>query len=170
MASKLLGIQKGTDTGQAQDPQKVKSTQSLPDGGGLSALNTHDHHHDAEVQLKGISLKMIKDFSYHLAQEKKDQEKRKKQELFNDLIKPSKSNLSLLDLTQINRQDSLSLQNSVEHKLRQLGAIVETPNAPSIFSGNLQLEGGGNTGLIMVTEGGGDGQTPRIQRLHDTME
>jgi hypothetical protein len=42
-----------------------------------------------------------------------------------------------------------------------MGAIVETPNAPSIFSGNLLFEGG-NTGLIMVTEGGGDGQTPRI--------
>ena len=61
---------------------------------------------------------MIKDFSYHLAQEKKDQEKRRKQELLNDMMKPSKSNMSLLDLTQINKQDSLSLHNSVEHKLR----------------------------------------------------
>lgn len=61
---------------------------------------------------------MIKDFSYHLAQEKKEQEKRRKQELLNDMMKPSKSNMSLLDLTQINKQDSLSLHNSVEHKLR----------------------------------------------------
>lgn len=61
---------------------------------------------------------MIKDFSYHLAQEKKEQEKRRKQELLNDMMKPSMSNMSLLDLTQINKQDSLSLQNSVEHKLR----------------------------------------------------
>jgi hypothetical protein len=51
---------------------------------------------------------MIKDFSYHIAQEKKDQEKRRKQELLSDMMKPSKSNISLLDLTQINRQDSLS--------------------------------------------------------------
>ena len=58
--------------------------------------------------MKGISLKMIKDFSYHIAQEKKDQEKRRKQELLSDMMKPSKSNMSLLDLTQINRQDSLS--------------------------------------------------------------
>jgi hypothetical protein len=51
---------------------------------------------------------MIKDFSYQLAQEKKDLERRRKQELLNDLMKPDKSNMSLLDLTQINRQDSLS--------------------------------------------------------------
>jgi hypothetical protein len=59
----------------------------------------------------------------------------------------------------------MSQQNSIEQKLKQLGAVVETPNQPSIFSGNLQFDGN-----IMVTEGGGDGYVPKIRRLHDTME
>jgi len=42
---------------------------------------------------------MIKEFSYHLAQEKKERERKRKEEIMHDLAKPAKSHMSLLDIT-----------------------------------------------------------------------